>query len=106
MNQYEQMMVEIQMESQSFKTESQSLKENLAAVIAENNRLKLQSDPDGIGAFRNNYILVADKIFTNLRNQLYLVNQVRDVFCVHQRSGVCVFLSHPCHALHGFIHSL
>lgn len=80
MNQYEQMIVEIQLEATNFRTESQNLKENLAAIIAENNRLKLQhNQPDSIGAFRNNYIVVADKIFTNLRNQIHLVSQVCDI---------------------------
>lgn len=79
MNKYESMVIEIQSEAKHFRDESKKLKENLAAIILENNRLKeFSSHGNSVAAFRSEYILVADKIFTNLRNQLYLVNQVRE----------------------------
>lgn len=76
MNKYEEMIIDIQTETKLFRDENKELKDNLAVVIAENNRSKEASN-NGIASFRSEYIIVADKIFTNLRNQLFLVNQVR-----------------------------
>ena len=76
MNKYEEMIIEIQTETKLFRDENKELKDSLAMVIAENNQSKEASSYD-IASFRNEYIIVADKIFTNLRNQLFFVNQVR-----------------------------
>jgi uncharacterized protein YukE len=77
MNKYEDMIMEIQAESRQFQEESKQLKENLAVIIAENNKL-MEESSNGLSAaqFRNDYFAVADKIFTNLRNQIFHVSQV------------------------------
>lgn len=78
MRNYEDMISDIQQESECFKNECQKLKEALNAVIAENDRLKLQANqPDNIAAFKNDFIAVSDSIANNLRQQLYAVNKVR-----------------------------
>ena len=70
------MIVDIQTETKQFTDESKELKNNLAVIIAENNQLKELSSLS-IASFRSEYILVADKIFTNLRSQIFLVSQVK-----------------------------
>lgn len=75
MDHYESMVIQIQVEAKKFLVENQSLKENLAAIIEENNRLKT-ADKDDFGAFRNDHIAASDRIFNNLRNQIFLINQV------------------------------
>lgn len=76
MRTYEALAVEIQNESKTFREENQSLKGNLAFLIEENKRLKSQDPNDLLGAFRNEYINVADSIFNNLRSQLFLIKKV------------------------------
>lgn len=76
MQTYEALAIEIQKESKISKRENESLKENLATLIEENKRLKSQNPNDLLGAFRNEYINVADSIFNNLRNQLFLIKKV------------------------------
>lgn len=76
MNNYEALVIEIQKEARKFQSENEQLKENLGAIITENNRLKQQENDDPLGIFRSNYIEVADQIFNNLRNQLLLSHKV------------------------------
>lgn len=77
MKKYEELILEIQSESTQFKEESKFLKENLAAIIEENNRLRESSgNGSDFAAFKHEYIDVGDKIFSNLRNQIHLANQV------------------------------
>lgn len=79
MNHYESLVNEIEAEAKTFREDNQSLRENLAAIIAENNRLKTQGDSnDPLGAFRNDFILVSDRIYNNLRTQIHAVNKVED----------------------------
>jgi len=88
MHHYEGLVNDIQLEANKFREENRELKESLAAIIDDNNRLRaLQSNKhdESIGAFRNDYIDVSNRIFNNLRNQLVLINQVQ-FFC---RSIVC-----------------
>ena len=76
MRTYETLAIEIQNESKIFRKDNENLKENLLALIEENKRLKSQNPNDLLGAFRNEYINVADSIFNNLRNQLFLIKKV------------------------------
>lgn len=76
MRTYESVAIEIQNESKIFRDENQSLKENLATLIEENQRLRSQNANDLVSTFRNEYINVADSIFNNLRNQLFLIKKV------------------------------
>lgn len=79
MQRYEAMVCEIQSEAAKFRDENLLLRENLAAIIAENTRLKSQNGNDPLGVFRNDYIKIADGIFNNLRNQIFLVKKVKEI---------------------------
>lgn len=82
MNNYEQLVADIQNEARNFQEENRQLKENLAAIIDENNRLRSQqrdgksSEEDLVGNFRRDYIEMAEKIFRNLREQFVLCTKV------------------------------
>lgn len=80
MQTYEALIIDIQNEAKKFRDENLLLRENLTAIIAENNRLKVQNVNDPLGAFRNDYIKVADGIFNNLRNQIFLVKKVLNFY--------------------------
>lgn len=82
MNSYEQLVAEIQLEAKNFQDENRQLRENLAAIIDENNRLRAKNGnvvEDSVGTFRRDYIDMAEKIFSNLREQ----------FCLCQRVNIC-----------------
>lgn len=76
MNTYEVLVIEIENETKKFREENQSLRENLAAIIVENNRLKNDDVNDPLGAFRLDYIDNSEKIFDNLRNQIFQISKV------------------------------
>lgn len=81
MNSYEKLVADIQHEARSFQEENRQLRENLAAIIDENNRLRSQqrdgnSNEDFVGNFRRDYIEMAEKIFRNLREQFVLCTKV------------------------------
>lgn len=76
MNKYEDLVIKIQKEAKQFRHENSKLKESLAEIIEENNQLKARDNDDSIAEFRKEYINVADRIFNNLHNQLFLINQV------------------------------
>jgi hypothetical protein len=78
LNNYEDLVHNIQLEARNFQEENNQLRENLAALIEENNRLRSHERVDSIGVFKNEYIAVADKIFNNLRSQLLLSYKVYD----------------------------
>lgn len=85
MNSYEQLVAEIQQEAKNFQMENCQLRENLAAIIDENNRLRSKSGnvvEDLVGTFRRDYIDMAEKIFRNLREQFSLCQRVcREILC-------------------------
>lgn len=82
MNSYDQLVGEIQLEAKNFQVENRQLRENLAAIIDENNRLRSGrddgngNDSDLVGNFRRDYIDMAEKIFRNLRDQFVLCQKV------------------------------
>lgn len=82
MNSYDQLVGEIQLEAKNFQVENRQLRENLAAIIDENNRLRSgrddgnDNDSDLVGTFRRDYIDMAEKIFRNLRDQFVLCQKV------------------------------
>lgn len=82
MNSYDQLVGEIQLEAKNFQVENRQLRENLAAIIDENNRLRSSrddgnvNDVDLVGSFRRDYIDMAEKIFRNLRDQFVLCQKV------------------------------
>ncbi|CRK97348.1 CLUMA_CG010739, isoform A [Clunio marinus] len=80
MNNYENLVMEIEAEQKRFRYENQHLKESLVAIIEENKRLKSEEQDDPLGAFKNDYIKVADNIFNNLRNQIQSINQEKEMF--------------------------
>lgn len=82
MNSYEQLVAEIQHEAKNFQEENRQLRENLAAIIEENNRLRSSRNEiaeDLVGSFRNDYIDMAEKIFRNLRDQFVLCQKVMNL---------------------------
>jgi hypothetical protein len=86
MNNYEQLVADIQNEARNFQEENRQLRENLAAIIDENNRLrskqcegKSSEEEDLVGNFRRDYIEMAEKIFRNLREQFVLCTKVINV---------------------------
>lgn len=76
MNSYEAMVINIQDDAKIFREENRILRESLESIIEENNQLK-SNKSDSISSFRTDYINVADRIFNSLRNQLFLLNQVK-----------------------------
>lgn len=76
MDNYEALVRQIELEAQAFRDENQKLREDLSALIEENNRLKSEDKHDPLGVFKNDYVKVADGIFNNLRHQIYQLNQV------------------------------
>lgn len=76
MNSYESMVINIQDDAKNFREENRVLRESLESIIEENNQLKSNKN-DSISSFRTDYINVADRIFNSLRNQLFLLNQVK-----------------------------
>lgn len=79
MQKYEALIIDIQSEAKKFRDENLVLRENLATVVSENNRLTTQSVNDPLSVFRNNYIKVADFIFNSLRNKIFLVKKVKEI---------------------------
>lgn len=79
MQTYEALIIDIQSEAKKFRDENLVLRENLAAVVSENNRLMAQSANDSLGVFRNNYIKVAEFIFNSLRSKIFLVKKVNEI---------------------------
>lgn len=82
MNSYEQLVAEIQHEAKNFQEENRQLRENLAVIIEENNRLRMSrsnnESEDLVGNFRRDYIDMAEKIFRNLRDQFVLCQKVNN----------------------------
>jgi hypothetical protein len=79
MNSYDQLVAEIQLEAKNFQDENRQLRENLAAIIEENNRLRNRSEnvaEDLVGTFRRDYIDMAEKINRNIREQFVLCQRV------------------------------
>jgi hypothetical protein len=80
MNSYDQLVGEIQLEANNFQVENRQLRENLAAIIDENNRLRSSrddgNDADLVGNFRRDYMMMAENIFRNLRDQFVLCQKV------------------------------
>lgn len=82
MNSYDQLVGEIQLEAKNFQVENRQLRENLAAIIDENNRLRSSrddgndNDADLVGNFRRDYMMMAENIFRNLRDQFVLCQKV------------------------------
>lgn len=77
MNIYEALALEIGTDTAKFREENKSLVENLAAVIAENNRLNTQVKEDPLGVFRNDYVKTTEEVIHALRSQIYHLSKVR-----------------------------
>lgn len=84
MNSYDQLVGEIQLEAKNFQVENRQLRENLAAIIEENNRLRSGrddgngngNDSDLVGNFKRDYIDIGERVFRNLRDQFVLSQKV------------------------------
>lgn len=81
MNSYEALVVEIQDEAKQFRFENEKLREEFAAVVAENTELKNQTSPNEVLAdFRREHLAADDRIFVNLRNQIFFLSKEKEMF--------------------------
>lgn len=80
MDNYGTLVQQIELEAQAFREENLKLRDDLATLIEENNRLRSDDKNDPLGVFKNSYVKVADAIFNNLRHQIHQISQVWRAF--------------------------
>jgi GTP1/Obg family GTP-binding protein len=99
LNNYEEMVKEIQIEASRNRDENQFIREKLGEIVS-------QSTPaDSLETFKREYVEVSDRIFNNLRNQLGLIYQVamRVIALSHHTSAnaVCTRRRRSCTKTYG-----